>query len=98
MYRIMGIIDKAFNLTRFDEIFVIRQFLSLSLIIISSIDNRVTNQVVKLKVQFFTILSNLNAINNTVLKCLFHLLKLCFESLSMCVRIVCIYESPLFMF
>ena len=51
----------------FDKISVICQYLSLSLIIISSIDNRVTNHFIKLKiqqVQFFTNLSNLNAANN----------------------------------
>ena len=47
---------------------IVNIILSLSLIIISSVDNRVTKHFIKLKVhqlQFFINLSNINAINNT---------------------------------
>ena len=46
----------------------IGQFLNSSLIIIYTMDNKVINIFVKLKVfklQFFTSLSNLNVVNNT---------------------------------
>ena len=49
IYRIAGIIDKAFNHLQFDKTYVISQFLSSSLMIISSIDNIVTNHFVNLK-------------------------------------------------
>ena len=48
---------------------VIRRFLTLSIITISNINNRVVNYFVKLKVcqlQFFISLSNLNTVTNTL--------------------------------
>ena len=59
---IAGIIDETFNLTIWRNLCT-SSILSSSLIIISSIDNRVTNHFIKFKicqVQFFTNSSNLN--------------------------------------
>ena len=65
---IMVVPSITYRIAGINEISVIHQFLCLSLIIISSIDKRVTNsfcQIKNLSVQFVTNSSNLNVVNNT---------------------------------